>query len=76
MLIHEVVPENQKFDLITVGEALHWFRIDDFLKYVKTQLLQKTGVFAAMGYYISYCEFLEGPESEKAEGTIFTQCSQ
>lgn len=37
--IHEVVPEDQKFDLITVGEALHWFNIDEFLKYVKVRLL-------------------------------------
>lgn len=26
--VHEVVAEDSRFDLVTVGEALHWFPID------------------------------------------------
>jgi hypothetical protein len=58
-----VIGEDQKFELITVGEALHWFQIDEFLKYAKNQLLKEDGVLGVFGYYISRCEFLEGPES-------------
>lgn len=31
--------------------------------------MTKEGTFGVFGYYISTCEFLEGPESEKSEGT-------
>ncbi|MFM7021651.1 MAG: class I SAM-dependent methyltransferase [Flavobacteriales bacterium] len=40
---------NQSFDLITVGQALHWFSFDAFFTEVK-RLLKPKGVFAAWCY--------------------------
>ncbi len=61
--IHEEIDSNEKFDLVTVGEALHWFQIDDFIKYVHDRLLKSDGIFGVLGYYISACEFLDADES-------------
>lgn len=41
--------ENEKFDLITVGQAIHWFKFDDFFPEVK-RVLKPNGIFAAFGY--------------------------
>jgi SAM-dependent methyltransferase len=41
-------PENQ-FDLITVGQALHWFRVDDFYKEVN-RTSKPGGLLAVWGY--------------------------
>jgi SAM-dependent methyltransferase len=40
---------DRSFDLITVGQALHWFKTDSFFGEVK-RLLRPGGVFAAWGY--------------------------
>lgn len=40
---------DQSFDLITVGQALHWFSFDDFFKEVK-RVVKPGGVFAAWCY--------------------------
>lgn len=37
------------FDLITVAQAIHWFRFDDFFAEVK-RTLKPGGIFAAFGY--------------------------
>lgn len=34
----EKAPDNMKFDLITVGQALHWFNVDKFLQHSKEML--------------------------------------
>ena len=39
-----------KFDLITIGEALHWFDTDELFKYVKLNLLEKEGRFCILSY--------------------------
>jgi len=41
--------QNQSFDLITVGQALHWFQLDDFFNEVK-RVLKPDGVFTAWCY--------------------------
>lgn len=46
----EKAPDNLKFDLITVGQALHWFNVDKFLQNSK-EMLTKDGRLAVLGYY-------------------------
>lgn len=41
--------ENQSLDLITVGQAIHWFKFDDFFAEVK-RVLKPNGLFVAIGY--------------------------
>lgn len=41
--------ESDKFDLITVGQALHWFDFDKFYTEVN-RTLKQNGVLAVMGY--------------------------
>lgn len=41
--------ENQKFDLITVAQAVHWFDFDVFYKEIY-RILKPDGIFAVMGY--------------------------
>jgi ubiquinone/menaquinone biosynthesis C-methylase UbiE len=41
--------ENHSFDLITVAQALHWFKFDDFFIEVK-RVLKPDGIFAAWCY--------------------------
>jgi ubiquinone/menaquinone biosynthesis C-methylase UbiE len=52
--------EDGSFDLITVGQAIHWFNFDAFYKEVK-RLLKPDGVFAVLGYGF----FSAGEEAEK-----------
>ena len=40
---------NNQFDLITVAQAIHWFRFDDFYAEVK-RTLRPGGIFAVLGY--------------------------
>jgi ubiquinone/menaquinone biosynthesis C-methylase UbiE len=40
---------DRQFDLITVAQAIHWFRFDDFYKEVH-RILKPDGIFAVMGY--------------------------
>ena len=46
--------ENQKFDLITVGQAAHWFDLPLFFNNASTQLEEK-GVLALWGYGLLRC---------------------
>lgn len=41
--------QENSFDLITVGQAIHWFKFETFFKEVK-RVLKPTGVFTAFGY--------------------------
>lgn len=41
--------EDNKFDLITVAQAIHWFNFDEFFLEV-SRTLKPNGVFAAFGY--------------------------
>jgi SAM-dependent methyltransferase len=50
----------QSFDLITVGQAIHWFNFDNFYKVVK-RTLKTDGIFAAAGYGL----FRTGDETDK-----------
>jgi|JI6StandDraft_1071083.scaffolds.fasta_scaffold41847_5 ubiquinone/menaquinone biosynthesis C-methylase UbiE len=47
----EPPPDNLKFDLIAVGEAIHWFNVDAFLELTKNRLTE-TGKFVCLGYYL------------------------
>lgn len=40
-----------KFDLITVGEAIHWFPIPEFINFTAQKLISENGVFVVIGYY-------------------------
>lgn len=52
--------DDGSFDLITVGQAIHWFKFVAFYKEVN-RLLKKDGVFAVMGYGL----FAVGKEADK-----------
>lgn len=52
--------ENQKFDLIVVAQAIHWFNFDAFYKEVY-RTLKPDGIFAVMGYGL----FFTNPDSDK-----------
>ena len=41
--------EEKKFDFITVGEALHFFPVEDSLKKIKS-ILNQNGSFVTLGY--------------------------
>lgn len=41
--------EAQIFDLVTVAQAIHWFKFDEFFKEVK-RVLRPNGLFLAVGY--------------------------
>lgn len=43
--------EGLKFDLITVGEAIHWFDVDRFLE-LTSKCLTEDGMFVCLGYYL------------------------
>ena len=46
---------DQKFDLITVGQAIHWFNFDTFYAEVK-RTLKPGGIFAAFGYGVMHID--------------------
>lgn len=39
-----------RFDLITIGEALHWFDVPQALKSIREEWLAKNGILAVLGY--------------------------
>jgi hypothetical protein len=45
------LPEGQKFDLITIAAAFHWFDEDKLLQYLKDELLKDDGVVVIAGYH-------------------------
>ncbi|RZJ77676.1 MAG: SAM-dependent methyltransferase [Flavobacterium sp.] len=45
--------DDKTFDLITVAQAIHWFKFDEFYAEVK-RTLKPDGVFAAIGYGIMH----------------------
>lgn len=47
--------DNQIFDLITVGQAIHWFDFDAFWKEVK-RVLKPDGIFACWTYTLLYSD--------------------
>ncbi|KAM3142923.1 hypothetical protein pb186bvf_004986 [Paramecium bursaria] len=42
---------NKKYDLITIGQALHWFDIDKLFPYLNEKLLSDDGTIAILSYY-------------------------
>lgn len=46
-----LLESDQKFDLITVGQAVHWFDLESFYANV-TRALKKNGVIALIGYSV------------------------
>ncbi|KAL4432120.1 hypothetical protein ABPG74_014374 [Tetrahymena malaccensis] len=46
-----------KFDLITIGQALHWFDVHPFLKMVGKDLLKHDGSFIIASYYCKGYEY-------------------
>jgi ubiquinone/menaquinone biosynthesis C-methylase UbiE len=55
---------DMKFDLITVGQAFHWFEEEIFLKYMKT-LLKEGGVLVLAGYSKEHFDKTEQPDLYK-----------
>ncbi len=49
------INEKQKFDLITVAQAIHWFDFEEFYKSVKL-CLKPNGIFAVIGYTVLHTE--------------------
>lgn len=52
--------ENQKFDLIVVAQAVHWFDFEKFYKEIY-RILKPDGIFAVMGYGL----FFTNTDSDK-----------
>jgi ubiquinone/menaquinone biosynthesis C-methylase UbiE len=52
--------ENEQFDLITVAQAIHWFKFDEFYSEVR-RTLKPNGVIAVLGYGL----FSTNPETDK-----------
>jgi hypothetical protein len=40
-----------------MAQAVHWFDIPKFLNLIKTEIVNKDGVFALLGYYCRGFEF-------------------
>jgi ubiquinone/menaquinone biosynthesis C-methylase UbiE len=51
---------DNQFDLITVAQAIHWFKFDAFYKEAK-RILKPDGIFAVLGYGL----FSTNPDSDK-----------
>ena len=55
-IIYSCVPAEQthfadnSFNLITVGQAIHWFNFDKFYSEAKRTLIQEDGILAVIGY--------------------------
>jgi len=47
---------DKKFDLITIGEAFHWFEMEPLLQTIKNELISEKGVLAILSYYIGDTE--------------------
>jgi ubiquinone/menaquinone biosynthesis C-methylase UbiE len=58
---------NDTFDLITVSQALHWFRFDDFYKEV-IRVAKSGSIFAAWSYSLLYIS----PEIDKLVRQYYT----
>lgn len=52
--------ENQKFDLIVVAQAVHWFDFESFYKEIY-RILKPEGIFVVLGYGL----FFTNPDSDK-----------
>ena len=50
---------NEQFNLVTVAQAIHWFRFDAFYAEVK-RILKPNGIFTVMGYGL----FSTNPETD------------
>lgn len=50
---------NEKFNLVTVAQAIHWFKFDEFYAEIK-RILRPDGVLAVMGYGL----FSTNPDSD------------
>jgi ubiquinone/menaquinone biosynthesis C-methylase UbiE len=66
--VEEVTFPDNFFDLITVGQALHWFHFDEFYKVVN-RTLKDDGLFAAIGYGI----FRTGDDTDKVVDHYYTE---
>jgi SAM-dependent methyltransferase len=42
---------DQKYDIITIGEAFHWFDSDRMINYIKSELLNEGGIVILIGYF-------------------------
>ena len=43
---------NEKFDLVTIGQALHWFPLPDSIQHIAQNIVAKEGKFAVFSYYV------------------------
>lgn len=62
-----------KFDLVTIGEALHWFPdVREVLRMIKEDVLQQGGIFSVIGYRSPVMEYNVVKDSKrKMEGQEF-----
>jgi len=47
---------DKRFDLITIGEAFHWFEMEPLLQTIKNNLITEDGVLAILSYFIGDIE--------------------
>jgi SAM-dependent methyltransferase len=47
--IHKYIPQDIKFDLITIGQAFHWFNDNQLIEFIK-KILKPNGTFIIIGY--------------------------
>jgi hypothetical protein len=58
----------QKYDIITIGEAFHWFDSDKLLSYIKSELLNEGGLLIIIGYFYMGVKYLTQNEEINEKG--------
>ena len=57
-----------KFDFVTIGQALHWFDVQKFLKILKNNILKEKGTFSVLGYFCKGFEFNLKDQNNQKKG--------
>ena len=50
----------EKFDLVTIGQALHWLPLPDVLQHISKKLLNPDGRFVVFSYCVQGIKELSG----------------
>lgn len=65
----EINAENNSIDLVTIAQAIHWFKHDSFFREVD-RVLKPNGVLAAWGYQLMYSDSPLDAVIERLHGDI------
>jgi len=59
-----------KFDVITIGEALHWFDTEEFINYINNNILETGGRFCVLNYASPKVEYSVGDEEFRKKAQV------